>query len=1657
MRLAGFIVWESKLGENSGRAETAKSRGEIRGKEAVKLKRRQRNTFRKKIVGILGCLVVFCTTYALILPAITLEGDTVSWHYEDNTVTVDVTLPEDTDVPSDARLIVRPITDEEDSYRELVWQAGETAARETTGVALYDISFYTQSEEYLPVSDAAVVSIQFKEPLPASQAEYIEVLHYEDAEELPEALETVDVVRGENEEVESVTFQTDGFSVYAVVTLSDEESGIAAQADTNSFTLTYNGYTVTFSLIDTIGNAISLPDLPEGKDTWDITAAAATRYIFGEKDSETLDKDVVVDKIAPEIEGYTYTGALYTNVSVYSVATGGYTDAGGVTGEVNSVFRLYGTEPLQSGQYYTRNENVTVSLIYSKELKLDGQTWAIVNSKDGTTGVAMMAEDSSSSENRRAGAAVTLTENDAVMYVADDVTWWTFEEQSNGIYYISTEVGGEKKYLSVSGSAVTLGDTPEEITVTEGEGTYAGHVRLTNTNGYAVNLYSGSAARGFGGYPSDGSVNEWQTLCKPISELGFDLIYALNTPGMSGKGIGWQTQPSLNGQQNSTTQKIEEDTGALYPQPDGYTEEAGVAGIANLYRFNINNTDLAGGSGGVWSEPAYTEGRMKDAYYGEERFDGWTCTVGGVTYLLEPGAAVSKNADGSMRVAASKIIATDEKKQETVQTITEETLTLFAGTVLTGRWTEVSNAVTFYVNYKGTILDVEGDVQGRRNDTFTKAVAIGHVFYGKQKVGDDQIFGADANALISGAFAPQFTERFDEDNPNTQIVVEYLRECTVPSETGTDYETKLGLSAPGANNTMVEENTLKLLKETGRTIQVATGTGTNPEIDNRLCDSEHYQIRWYVMKEQSDTWHVDGVLVAKTAEIAITKTFSGLDSEKVAEILGEKDAEDKTSDFQIDTQLGGYGDERQEYLTITNKEVKGQFEYHGTESTANLPNSYHWTLHAITDEKYTMTEKEYAADGYDVSTIIVHYYTDDKLGSQTKYVMADSSAEFYEEGIADIIGGKTTAVSFNNFYTPAGTGALTIIKQDSTTSAGSLYGRLAEAEFTLYTDQACTKTAKDSDGNDLIAISNGNGAAYFSGINPGTYYLKETEAPKGYTASSGVWEIVAETDDDGKVKVTLYELDSEGKKLENNPGTVLYDGAEGGVVGSYTVENTANTSTVTVVKTFSGLKLSEVDALLANSKTDDNGSPTGYYIELQGSIGGDGTVDAEGETTATLTLDQAQRSQDGMTFIWSVKNLLVTRGEGDNVSPVPYVLSENDYMLETYADTVVKAILNGESKPVEIDRDLERAYVTNVTFQPDSADYIMLSNYYTNTFTLTLQKKDSVTDEPLKGAVFDLYGPYREATDTSRQITYTVNKGTADERKETAYYIQTIKAGDDGIARLEGLTLSNTDSNVFVYVINEAFSPNGYVKLDEPIVQYVTVDSTGYAEGVYTADVANTKEQDAKLTLTAKKVWEPYEPADTTVTLDLYRVEHAERGTELGEVEQAALVGSIELNGAADAAPGDAADDSGAVQGYESEPWTATWINVPTADENYGTGEGESSVHYHYFVRERTTVGGYTTSYRCYDRTGNEVKESGAVQTLSIQEEGKEPQNVAAYLLADMAETYTVEITNKLEYRLPESGGTGTQLFTLGGALFMTGSLLYGYRLRRKRERRGRK
>lgn len=82
----------------------------------------------------------------------------------------------------------------------------------------------------------------------------------------------------------------------------------------------------------------------------------------------------------------------------------------------------------------------------------------------------------------------------------------------------------------------------------------------------------------------------------------------------------------------------------------------------------------------------------------------------------------------------------------------------------------------------------------------------------------------------------------------------------------------------------------------------------------------------------------------------------------------------------------------------------------------------------------------------------------------------------------------------------AGTG---LIAKDAATRKSAF--ALAGAIFTLYSDEGCTKPVQ-RDGKNYTAKSDENGHFSFTGLDEGTYYVKETTAPAKYTLSPNLYK-----------------------------------------------------------------------------------------------------------------------------------------------------------------------------------------------------------------------------------------------------------------------------------------------------------------------------------------------------------------------------------------------------------------------------------------------------------------------------------------------------------------------------------------------------------------------
>ena len=159
---------------------------------------------------------------------------------------------------------------------------------------------------------------------------------------------------------------------------------------------------------------------------------------------------------------------------------------------------------------------------------LDEKTYGLMvypSADTGASGAALMADQyNSNTPGRRKAQEVNVRQNPMTLgplYVSktSDITMWTFHNISGNQYYITAEADGSTKYLRLEGTTgsnarLQLSDTPDAnciLKVTQGTGSNAGKIRITNGNGLAIRLHDGKIASGFNGNNRDDAY-EWLNL-----------------------------------------------------------------------------------------------------------------------------------------------------------------------------------------------------------------------------------------------------------------------------------------------------------------------------------------------------------------------------------------------------------------------------------------------------------------------------------------------------------------------------------------------------------------------------------------------------------------------------------------------------------------------------------------------------------------------------------------------------------------------------------------------------------------------------------------------------------------------------------------------------------------------------------------------------------------------------------------------------------------------------------------------------------------------------------------------------------------------------------------------------------------------------------------
>ena len=112
--------------------------------------------------------------------------------------------------------------------------------------------------------------------------------------------------------------------------------------------------------------------------------------------------------------------------------------------------------------------------------------------------------------------------------------------------------------------------------------------------------------------------------------------------------------------------------------------------------------------------------------------------------------------------------------------------------------------------------------------------------------------------------------------------------------------------------------------------------------------------------------------------------------------------------------------------------------------------------------------------------------------------------------------------------------------------AGSEFYTLEGAEYTVYTDAACTVVANDKDGNAAVLITDEIGGSNTIALMIGTYYIKETKAPRGFEMDDEV-HMVTITASNTESSPALIEVEDDAAfdpfgltlSKKNSQGTVI--------------------------------------------------------------------------------------------------------------------------------------------------------------------------------------------------------------------------------------------------------------------------------------------------------------------------------------------------------------------------------------------------------------------------------------------------------------------------------------------------------------------------------------
>ncbi|MEE1514421.1 MAG: SpaA isopeptide-forming pilin-related protein [Christensenellaceae bacterium] len=628
-------------------------------------------------------------------------------------------------------------------------------------------------------------------------------------------------------------------------------------------------------------------------------------------------------------------------------------------------------------------------------------------------------------------------------------------------------------------------------------------------------------------------------------------------------------------------------------------------------------------------------------------------------------------------------------------------------------------------------------------------------------------------------------------------------------------------------------------------IRSKSGAGiTVGETTYALSDitEDKFDIKWIVVKHRfDDGWHVDGILVRKTASLTVKKTFVG-DTDAISAVAGN------SSSYKINVNNKDYS------LSDATKSEDG--------------NTYTWVVTGLTPGKdYTVTESGYEATNYLVSS---------------SYAVTNSSASANDgtgtgtSATANAVRSYRSAESSENYQTVAFTNVytkpyiMTILKRDSTTS-----NPLSGVEF----DLTVTKEGDVNQTSVITSGANGTAAIDFSSDGLGgegtyTFSLKE-QANQGYEALPEVTGKVT-VDSTGKVTVSELKCGVEGNNtlvsLDEDTATIYVDNkaerAKITVTKTWNVTNDSDKKPVTVQLLRDGAEVAGATVELSSSnKWTTTWSDLPYYVDGKvayytvretwiGTAGSGTAYNTNADPTdgyadyivsqSTVSGTETATDDDGKSYTVYTSTISLTN------------TPDNGQVVITKVEKDTKAPLAGAVFTVYSDANCETA-VSNATFTSGEDGKVTISGL--NTGTYYVKETKAPNGYALEDTVYTLKVQARNSTLTLNdkavttvtnerryaRLTITKTETGADNKTlagaeftlqnaENKYYSGI--SGDGGVG---AATWSDTETSYPTgkngtltfgglltageYTLTETKAPDGYNKLTESIK--IIVDSEG--------------------------------------------------------------------------------------------------------------------------------------------------------------------------------------------------------------------------------------